>query len=1144
MKLNDIATNSLRFFWRTNLAVVLGMAVGTAVLIGALIIGDSVRGSLRRMTLERLGGIDHALVANDFFNENLASRLAESPEFQSDFESAAPAILLTGSVENADTSALARGVNVIGVDEQFWNFQNDASSNAKSVFDQIERAVALNARLANEIGNPEGGAVIVRVQQPDPIPAEAVHGRRTGNVVRMRLDVAGTIPDEGLARFGITPSQQLPLNVFVPLQTLQASLDQPGKVNAIFVGAREAAEGADAEPKLQSLLAQSASVGDLGLKLVQNESPTYVSIESERMVLREDEAAAIENAAKQLGLRAEPTLTYLANTIATADREIPYSIVSALDPNAPPPFGPLKLIDGSPTPELGERDILLNSWAAEDLEAQVGDSIRLSYYVSGAFGEFETSEARDFMLRGVVAMEGAGLDPGLTPAYPGIHEADNIRDWDPPFPVDLRRIRDKDEEYWKAFRTTPKGYVSLATGLQLWTSRFGRLTSIRVAPAEGKSVADTAELLAAELRSSISPETAGLMFQPIKAQGLEAAKGATDFGMLFLALSFFVIVAAMLLVRLLFTLAIERRAREVGFLMAAGYTSGRIRNLFLTEGACLAAIGGAIGIPLGIGYAALMLYGLKTWWVGSVGTTFLWLFVEPASVAIGYAIGVIVSLISIFFAVRAMTSTQASRLLSGASHDSSALVPADVLHRQRRRAQFGGNIAGAVAIACIARSAFASASAQAALFMAGGAALMVAALFYLSVALRARPAAAMRPGGFIPVARLGSRNASRHRARSVLTAGLVASATFIIVAVAANRHGAAHAEIEKDSGNGGFALMAESDIPLLHDLNTPEGREEFSLPNNAEELFAEGRVFGLRLNPGADASCLNLYRPSQPRILGAPPDLIERGGFAFQSALAQTEEQKSNPWLLLDSKIEDGAIPAIGDYNTVLWILHSGLGKTLEVEDGSGNLVKLRLVGLLKGSALQSELIIAEKNFLELYPERSGYQFFLIETPPSQTADMRQTLEASLKDFGLDVFPTQERIEAFRAVENTYLSTFQALGGLGLLLGTLGLGAVMLRNILERRGELALLRSLGYRGSALAVLVLAENGFLLLAGLLIGAGAALAAVAPNVIDNAAAVPWLSLAATLLAVFIVGMLSGAAAVVAAVRSPLIESLRAP
>ena len=269
--------------------------------------------------------------------------------------------------------------------------------------------------------------------------------------------------------------------------------------------------------------------------------------------------------------------------------------------------------------------------------------------------------------------------------------------------------------------------------------------------------------------------------------------------------------------------------------------------------------------------------------------------------------------------------------------------------------------------------------------------------------------------------------------------------------------------------------------------------------------------------------------------------------------MAETEAEKQNPWILLEKEWEGGAIAALGDSTTVMWILHSGLGKELEIEDAAGRPVRLKIVGMFRrGSALQAELIISERNFLRAFPARAGHQFFFLEVPaeaspeaPAEQADeIRAILEEDLKAYGFDVFETEQRIDSYMAVENTYLSTFQVLGGLGLLLGTLGLAAVMLRNVLERRGELALLRSLGYRSSALAILVLSENGFLLLAGLAVGTISALIAVAPHVFGGGSAMPWGSLIPMLIAIPVVGMAAGCIAVVAALRAPLLQSLRSP
>jgi ABC-type antimicrobial peptide transport system permease subunit len=177
-----------------------------------------------------------------------------------------------------------------------------------------------------------------------------------------------------------------------------------------------------------------------------------------------------------------------------------------------------------------------------------------------------------------------------------------------------------------------------------------------------------------------------------------------------------------------------------------------------------------------------------------------------------------------------------------------------------------------------------------------------------------------------------------------------------------------------------------------------------------------------------------------------------------------------------------------------------------------------------------------------MYPGHEGYNFFLIHTPEGKEAEVRRVLELAYGDRGFQVTPTVERLNAYLAVENTYLSTFQALGGLGLLLGSLGLAVVLLRGVWERRGELALLRALGFRRGTLGWLVLAENAFLLLVGLLAGTASALVAVSPHLLSGAGSIPWMHLFALLAGVVLIGLIAGALATVSTLRAPLILALR--
>jgi putative ABC transport system permease protein len=298
-----------------------------------------------------------------------------------------------------------------------------------------------------------------------------------------------------------------------------------------------------------------------------------------------------------------------------------------------------------------------------------------------------------------------------------------------------------------------------------------------------------------------------------------------------------------------------------------------------------------------------------------------------------------------------------------------------------------------------------------------------------------------------------------------------------------------------------------------------------------------------------------------------PRSLIDRDGFRFldhatrASALTSFRKSVSThvawgtiplelpPWQTLGWKFEDlglpseaGAIPVFGEGNTVQWMLKSGLGKTIDVPDEQGRPAHLVIAGLLQDSVFQSELLMSEANFLKLYPRQEGYSYFLIDAPRGREAEVRDLLNVAFADRGLDVTFAKDRLASYLAVENTYLSTFQVLGGFGLLLGASGLAVVLLRGVWERRGELALLRALGYRRRALGGMVFAENALLLVIGLAAGVGAALASVAPHVLRGEGAVPWARLAGLLGLVLLVGLLSGALAVRATLRAPLVPALR--
>ena len=425
------------------------------------------------------------------------------------------------------------------------------------------------------------------------------------------------------------------------------------------------------------------------------------------------------------------------------------------------------------------------------------------------------------------------------------------------------------------------------------------------------------------------------------------------------------------------------------------------------------------------------------------------------------------------------------------------------------------------------------------MFFAAGALLLVAGLALFSGWLRQQRPASGRRGRSGSIAAAGARNMARHPGRSLTALCLVSCAVFVIAAVGAHRP-TAGSDSQLPPGAGGYAVVAESDLPVHGDLNDAGVRRRLGLPAPLEESLEGARILQLRSLPGEDVSCLNLYRPGRPRLLGAPPGLIEDSRFPFAAHLPLAPRMDGNPWRLLEEDLGPGVVAAAADANSAQWILHRGLGEEITIQDAAGRPVRLRLAALLRGSILQSEVVISEAAFERLFPERTGYGFFLVETPDeSRVPALIAGLERGLGDFGFDAAPASDRLARFAEIESTYLSTFQSLGGLGLLLGTLGLGLLLLRNAFERRRELAALQAFGFRRRRLARLLFWETGLLLLGGIALGAGAAAVASLPHLGPN---LPWASLGATLGLVLAAGWLANAAAVRLALRRDLLPALK--
>ena len=1105
-----LVIRSANHHWRTNLAVVMGVAAAVWVLAGALLVGESVRASLRDIAVGRLGRTEHVVASTAFFRGALAEEVRSALGGQA---SAAPVIVANGFVTHESSGRRAGSVVVYGVDERFWAFHRLPAPTG----------VVISPALGVELGAAARDVLLVRLQKPSAIPIESLFGRKDDIARTVRLDVAGILPRDQLGEFSLQAGQADVRAIFAPLSRIQRDLALTADVNTVLIS------GATTEA-VTAAVRRVVRLEDLGATVVVSGEPPSLVVESRTGILGEALESAAMKAGTAVGLHPTPVFTYLANAIRNGDRQIPYSLVTATDLAS---LGVEVPEEASPQPM--DSRIVLNEWAARELNAAPGDDLELGYFLWDSASGLTTHSAR-FRLARVVPIAGFAADRRLAPAYPGITEADSLSDWDPPFPVDLSRIRPVDEAYWKQYRTTPKAFIPFARGRDLWTTRYGAATSVRLSVPAGTDPASLAGRLRQGLQENLPPPTMGVTVSAARQDALSASGGVTDFGEYFTYFSFFIVVSALLLAVLFFRLGIEQRLRQVGVLRAAGFTIAHIRGLLLAEALLLATLGSAIGIAGAIAYGQLIVYGLRTWWVGAVGTTLLTFHFSWAPLVIGAAAGVVAAAICVALSLRSVSRLTPRALLGALSIDVNRSNP-----RQSSRMRGLAWICATAGITMLGVG-FMHQAAQTGMFFGAGAALLCACMFQLAAWLRSRDTARIAGRGAWPLWRLGFRSAASRPSRSVMSAALIASAAFIIVSVDAFRRGdAAAGDIR--SGTGGFALIGRSEVPLLSTPNDAAGRE--ALVVNAPE-FSRIRFTRFRLRPGEDASCLNLYRPTAPTILAPEPGFIESGRFTFAGSLAETDAERANPWRLLQRSLPEGEVPVIADATSLQYVLHAAVGDTFSMDVGRERPVVLRFVAALSDSIFQSEFILSEEHFTRLFPAQQGYRMFLIDDPAGahrEHADaLAGTLERELAPFGFDAVSTAERLASFHRVENTYLSTFQALGGLGLLLGTIGLSAIMFRNVLERRRELALLRAVGYDARRVSIVIVAEAALLLGAGLLAGVACAALAVAPAWLGRGGAAPGKGLLLLLVAVAAAGLLSSFLATRAALRGTLLSALR--
>jgi putative ABC transport system permease protein len=1042
MNLRRLVTRSFYHYLPGNLVASLGIAIATAVITGAFIIGDSLDHSLETAVRMRLGNITHSVTAGErLFTLQLAERFEKAGGMP-----VSPGLIAAGMAVTGGGERRLNRIQVLGIDKNFSSLAGTGFNyNATG-----QGQVIISENMARGLQLAEGDFFMLRMKRTGVIPMNTPLVSDAGQIVSRRVQVAAIAGNEELGRFNLQNSHSAPYNVFADISWLNSVMDLDGMANILFI-AGPGSEKSD----LGKYLKDSFRTEDASLVVRELPGTGITEVTSGRVFLNEHISSRLS------GLFPGSTefLTYFVNSAGKGDKSSPYFFVTA-----------------DSRKKINPGEIVINRWLSEDISAGIGDTLILRYWETGTRRELFERDI-PLLVREVIEMDQARGDSLLMPFLPGLSDAGSCRDWDAGVPVALEKIRDKDEEYWQTYRGTPRAYVSLGQGLQLWTNRFGNLTSIWL-PEKVGGPEEAGRIIA----GALDPAALGFQVNELREEGLAAAAGGVDFGMLFLGLGFFVMLAGLMLFFLLMLFNLENRAGQVRLFSSLGYPQRLIRIIFLGEGMLVALSGTFAGLLLAISYAWAVHHALSEIWQDVVRTDLLIMMVKPSALVSGFTAGIIAASLVIVAGI--------NRTVGGRKNQHGIMNPVKnrIIPLGGSRPSFSANsifslISGSAALIMLLWQQGTGTYNSPVIFLIGGGLLLLSFILAIRVLLMRLESTG---NSRISLTLMGMKNLARNPVRSMSVVILLALGIFVVVATGSHRKDAAVDINFHESGTGGFGFVAEATVPVLHNLNTGEARRELNIPPNVDFIQ-------FMASYADDASCLNLNEVLNPRILSVDPSLLS-GRFSFATGTKWLD--RDNPWESLSADIS-GVIPAIADQAVIQWGMGRKVGDTLFYIDEQGGDLKLLLVGGLANSVFQGNVIISEENFLKHFPSTSGSSFFLVDTAPGVTpGETSGELGFIFRDHGWEMVTTVARLNEFHSVENTYLAIFLMLGALGVLIGTGGLAVVMARSIMERKTEIALLTALGYRRRQIFMMVFKEYLVLLIAGLTAGLLPALIAASP------------------------------------------------
>lgn len=845
---------------------------------------------------------------------------------------------------------------------------------------------------------------------------------------QMRVHVAGVKSvDEG-GNLLLKNEQTLPLNVFVSRKHLAEEMELEGKINLVL------SQDIITEEQLTDCWTPELS----GIHLTDS-SLTSDGIFIPRNIV---EKLTIANSPPKGGRGV--LFSYLVNEISAVlppwgkeKGTLNYPFVTAVSE-----------WQGEP---LDGRDMILSDYAAERLHISVGDSVAMSYYIAKDLKALDTT-AQMFRVKLIVPLADFMRDSLLIAEFPGLSHVEKCTDWDSDLPIKMERVTKEDEDFWYAYHQTPKAIVSYEAVCSDWSNAFGSATALRFS--ERPDV-------------SLSPSDAGMQLVHPRMQGLQGANGGVDFASLFLSLGFFIILSAILLMKNPLVEMFTLRQGEIQLYRQLGFRDKDIRKGLFREAFSVILFASPWGVLAGLLYSALTLWLLGNVWSGATHTEGFTLHIQPLTLLIGWAVGLLICARVLWRTVRTIDSNTPPKGGWG------VFPPKGFL--------------GVLTVALIALN-FIFFHSMVLFIVCGLLWILTWGLFLRAYVMRRTTVSG---NSEMSRTRLVWQSVRASLKQHLLAYWALSLGVFTVFAVGLNRPDFSNAV----EATGGYQFYVDSRVPIQYDLNNPAVRQKLSLdglPDSTEFL-------GFLRHTQDEASCLNLNQVATPTVLGIQPlsNPAQGGGDVI-------------PW----GEVRKGILI---DQEALIWSLKKSVGDTLYYQNDRGESVPVVIAGTYPTGIFHGNAIMSAEDFRRLWPKESGVEVLLMKS--SRPDEAVEILSTAMSEYGLNVQTVEERIKMFFEVTETYLIIFLTLGGLGLLLGIFSLMIIVRKNLTAQAATIRQYRAMGFSEPLIGQLLLRENLLVPLYAVAVGATGSVISISANV-GGAGLATFLLALAVLVAIYLI------------------------